>query len=63
MCAIKNQFDHIEEKFAKSRQIFFSKRSDANPELDPDDGSYTIIPDPVHLFRIRPGQNVPASDP
>ncbi len=52
MCATKNQFDHIEEKFAKSRQIFLSKRSDANPELDPRilynySGSGTFILDPA----------------
>ncbi len=48
MYVIKDELDHFEKKCAKIKQTFLSKRSD---------------PDPVHLFRIQPGQKVPDPDP
>ncbi len=59
MCAIKDQFDHFEENLQKVDRLSCQKgqiRSGAGS------GSYTIIPDPVHLYWIRPGQKMTTPD-
>ncbi len=43
-CVTKDKLDQFEEKLAKIKQIFLSKRSHLGP---------------IQLFRIRPGQRVP----